>query len=30
MTDSAAGVVIDLAVEADHTSGFYLTVFSAP
>jgi hypothetical protein len=29
MSDAAAGVVIDLAVEAEHTSGFYLTVFSA-
>ena len=30
MVDSPAGVAVDLAVEADHTSGFFLTVFSAP
>jgi hypothetical protein len=30
MTETAAGVAIDVAVEADHTSGFFLTVFSAP
>ena len=30
MTDTAGSVAVDLAVEADHTSGFYLAVFSAP
>src|SRR5262245_20592734 len=30
LTETAGGVAVDLAVEADHTSGFYLTVFSAP
>jgi hypothetical protein len=29
MTQGAKGIAVDLAVEADHTSGFYLTVFSA-
>jgi hypothetical protein len=30
MTDSAGRVVVDVAVEAEHTSGFFLTVFRAP
>jgi hypothetical protein len=30
MVQTGAGVAIDVAVEADHTSGFFLTVFSAP
>jgi hypothetical protein len=30
MTETAAGVAVDVAVEADHASGFFLTVFSAP
>jgi hypothetical protein len=30
LTDGRTGVTVELAVEADHTSGFYLTVFSAP
>jgi hypothetical protein len=29
MTETGAGIAVDLAVEADHTSGFYLVVFSA-
>ncbi len=29
MTDGAAGVLVNVAVEPEHTSGFYLTVFSA-
>jgi hypothetical protein len=30
LVETRSGVAVNLAVEADHTSGFYLTVFSAP
>jgi hypothetical protein len=30
MTETPAGVAVDVAVEANHTSGFYLAVFSTP
>jgi hypothetical protein len=30
VTDDGGSVVVDLAVEAEHTSGFWLTVFHAP
>jgi len=30
MTEAGGRVAVDVAVESDHTSGFYLAVFSAP
>jgi len=30
MTESAGRISVDVAVEPDHTSGFYLAVFSGP
>jgi hypothetical protein len=30
VVDTGGSVAVDVAVEAEHTSGFYLTVFSGP